>query len=82
MSKTTYYKQCRYERETTQGKLIDVAWIPEKLAVVGKVIYLDKFPEALWTVTAVGSKRMPYSDLKAKEKVNRKYGQSAGLNCD
>lgn len=82
MSKVTYFKQCRYERQTHQGKLIDVAWIPEKLAVIGKVIYLTEFPEDLWTVTSVGTKRMAHSDLKEKEKVNRKYGQSTGLNCD
>ena len=54
--KDPYYRQCRYELETSEGKKVDTAWIPEKLAKVGKKIYFGKktsAPEELWTVTAV-----------------------------
>lgn len=79
--KVEYYKQCRMERETARGVSVDVAWIPEKFAKVGKLVYLVDKPDDVYTVTAVGS-RQDESYLKAKEKINRKFGASAGLNCD
>jgi hypothetical protein len=79
--KKEYYKQCRMEREYITGKKIDVAWIPEKFAKVGKLIYILDKPEEIWTVMAIGS-RKDETYLKAKEKVQRRYGQSAGLNCE
>lgn len=34
----TLYKLCDLSRETRDGKYVDVAWIPEKFAAVGRVI--------------------------------------------
>lgn len=59
--KDPWYKQCTYETPTGEGsKKVDVAWIPEKLAKVGKKIYFGKrtdAPTELWTVTSVGGRQ-------------------------
>lgn len=79
--KEQYYRQCTYERPTENGKAMDTAWLPEHLAQVGKQFVIKARPEYTYTVTSVGSRRT-ISYLKGKEQTNRKYGQSAGLNCD
>ncbi len=40
MSKTTYYRQCHMAKPTKTGKWEQTSWIPEKFAVVGKVLKL------------------------------------------
>lgn len=79
--KAIFYRQCRYEMATEGGKIWDTAWIPENLAKIGKQIYLTAHPEKVYTVVSVGSRR-DGAFLKNKENINRKFGQSAGLNCD
>jgi len=62
-SSKEFYRQCRYERVLSEGGTKwDVAWIPEKLAKVGKRIYFGKkrkgvAPDELWTVTSVSDTR-------------------------
>lgn len=58
-----FYRQCQYERPLPcGGKKFDVAWLPEKLAKVGKTIYFgekrdDVAPDEFWTVVSVGDNR-------------------------
>ena len=67
--KDPYYRQCRYETPVENGKKVDTAWLPEKLAVVGKKIYFGKKKKSseesrtLWTITAVYSIRKKESWL-------------------
>ena len=63
-----YYRQCTYK--STSG-LIETAWIPEKLAVVGKKIYFGnktKTPETLWEVISASDGRHPESYLRNHER--------------
>jgi hypothetical protein len=58
--KDPWYRQCTYEMPTEEGKKVDVSWIPEKFAKVGKKIYFGKridSPEELWTVVSVGGRQ-------------------------
>ena len=54
--KEEWYRQCKFEVPTETGKKLDVAWIPEKFAKVGKKIYIGEKrpnPEEIWVVTHV-----------------------------
>lgn len=56
-NKKAYYIQCTYESETDEGKMIGHAFLPEKYAEIGRVIYFGKktsTPDRLWTVVSVG----------------------------
>jgi len=61
--KARWYKQCTFNQPTEQGHRVHTAWIPEKLAVVGKKVYFGKKaekpePELLWTVSSVSDGRV------------------------
>ena len=54
--KTVLYKQCTYRSPTKNGYTVETAWLPAKLAIVGKTIYFGKKtnkPDRLWTITSV-----------------------------
>ena len=56
-NRKTFFKQCSFFSETKHGRKEHVAWIPEKFAQVGRVIYFGnktETPETLWTVETVG----------------------------
>lgn len=66
MSKKTFYRQCRMVKE---GCLFQVSWLPEKFAVVGKVLKLRNDDTGEWdngwVVTCAGKNRVdepPYAD--------------------
>jgi len=63
---TDIYRQCKYTRATEDGYKFDVAWIPEKFAVRGKVIRF-KDSQELWTIAEVWGKRT-YAWLLANER--------------
>jgi hypothetical protein len=55
MSKLTYYRQCRLQKENSQ----QMSWIPEEFAEVNKVLKLrneDGEWDNGWTVTSVGNR--------------------------
>ena len=61
----TYYRHCTYSlHQTAGGILMETAWLPEKLAVMGKKIYFGKKPQIptkLWEIVSVGDHRLPES---------------------
>lgn len=66
MSKKTFYRQCRLVKE---GRLFQVSWLPEKFAVVGKILKLRNEDnnewDNGWLVTSAGDNRVdepPYAD--------------------
>lgn len=68
----TNYRQCTF-RTPPEGDTYteSTAYLPEKLAVVGKPIYFGKTtstPDKLWVVTAVSSTSQPESYVKAHER--------------
>jgi hypothetical protein len=53
--KDSWYRQCKFET-VEEPKKVDVAWVPEKFAAVGKKVYFgDKRPnpEPIWIVAEV-----------------------------
>ena len=49
-----YYKQCRLEKKTDKGVLVETAWIPEKFAIKHK--YLKIKQDDGWKVCSVGER--------------------------
>jgi hypothetical protein len=47
MPRQTLYKQCELTRPVEDGLAREVAWIPEKFAVPGRYVKLDRMPEAI-----------------------------------
>jgi hypothetical protein len=76
MSKTIYYRQCRYERVKADGsKGWDETWIPEHLAKVGKKIYFGEKgnpgPDDMYTVITVGTTRRTGPQLRDEQNINK-----------
>ena len=74
--KIQFFKQCRYEKPTEDGSVWDVAWLPEALAKVGKIIYFPDEPDELWTVTSAGTNRRTGAEALEKQRISRKFGPS------
>lgn len=56
-----YYRQCTFVKEAEGSTTSQVAWIPEKYAVLGKSLYFGKKtnnPQELWVVSSVGDVRL------------------------
>jgi hypothetical protein len=77
--KIQFYRQCRYERPTDDGKKWDEAWLPEALAKVGKTIYFPEEPEELWTVTSAGSTRRTGAEALDKVRTARRYKSTTDI---
>lgn len=77
--KEVWYRQCRMEREHDLGKSWDVAWIPEALAKVGKLVYLTEAPDEIYTITSVGTNRRSQAEAHMKEKVARNYFKTTDI---
>lgn len=75
--KEVWYKQCRYER--TDGTGWDVAWIPEGLAKMGKIIYLTESPDVLYRITVVGTNRRSQAEAHVKERAQRNYFKTTDI---
>jgi len=57
--KQEWFRQCTFTSPTEDGEVVHIAWIQEKFAVTGKVVYFGKktdTPDRLWTVTTVGGR--------------------------
>jgi len=68
---TTWFKQCTFASPAEKGKTVQVAWVPEKFAVVGKQVYFGKktqTPERIWTVTKASARRVSNKYLTEHER--------------
>lgn len=73
---TINYRQCTFRTpvEHADGSGVyteSTAWLPEKVAVVGKHIYFGQKtsdPEKMWKVMTVSSHSQPESYVKAHER--------------
>ncbi len=58
--KNMWYRQCTLTSPTEDGKMCQIAWIPEKFAVKGRVVYFGKktaSPKRFWTVVSAPAAR-------------------------
>jgi len=71
-NKEVYYKQCTFESPLENGVTRGIAWIPEKLAVVGQEIFFgkreDRETAAKYIVTQVPEFRAAGSYLQKHER--------------
>jgi hypothetical protein len=69
MREVELYRQCTLERVTEKGRSIDVAYIPEKYAKIGKGIEHNNNGEwegNVWTVTKMSNKTADGKDISRK----------------
>jgi hypothetical protein len=66
MPKIVFYRQCRLAKPTDAGELRQMSWIPDRFAVLDKVLQLRE-PDGKWdngwVVTSVGSNRLRDDEL-------------------
>lgn len=75
MAKEIFCKQCVLVRHHGKNSRTQTtSWVPEKLAIEGKLVTMDDEPE-VWIVESVGTMKRNQKDLKEREKVHRKYRQ-------
>jgi hypothetical protein len=76
MSNKQIYRQCSLELPLENGgKLIDTAWIPAKLAKIGKRLVIDTKAEGYrdgWVVKSVGGSREE-SEVKNQTEAQRAF---------
>jgi hypothetical protein len=77
--KEVWYRQCRMEREHDLGTSWDIAWIPETLAKVGKLVYLTESPDLIYTITSVGTSRRSQAEAHDKVKAQRNYFKTTDI---
>lgn len=73
----TYFRQCEMRSQQT----VQVAWIPEKFAEIGRVLIFGKrTPDApRWTVTTVSNMRLEESYLVAHERDYKTQRQASDV---
>lgn len=81
MSQETHYKHCTMRRPASNGTLVEIAWIPEKFAEVGRKIILGKkTPGApIWEVSQVSDLRLPESYLLDHERDYKTQRQASDI---
>lgn len=72
-NKQTWYKQCTLSSPAADGsgKHVQVAWIPEQFAVVGRKVYFGKktaSPERIWEVDSASDNRISGDYLGERER--------------
>jgi hypothetical protein len=63
--KKLYYYQCELRKEINNGYKTDVAWLPEKYAIIGKYLKINE--EDGWKVIWIGAKQ-PANVVEEKER--------------
>lgn len=68
MSTESYFRQCELRKETATGNRVQVTWIPERHAFVGKHLKLkdgDAWTDG-WCVLSVGATRRSAAETRAR----------------
>lgn len=54
-----WYRQCALEKPTTKGNMVQISWIPDKFAKIGKFLKLleNGVWENGWMVASVGGRQ-------------------------
>ncbi len=66
MKNSVYYRQCKMEEVNNDGKtIIYTAWIPERMAIVGKIVEIDhsKDRSQSYTIKSVSINRMMRDEI-------------------
>ena len=77
MSNKQIYRQCVLERKIENGVLTDHAWIPARLAKVGKMLTITTKSKDIqdgWIVKSVGGSRED-SEIKNQTETQREFAK-------
>lgn len=80
MAKPVFYRQCRLSKPTANGEFVQVGWIPDKFAVVGKTIRLwadDAWDEG-WIVKTAGGNRLAAADVPDFHELSKAHLRATG----
>ena len=78
----TFFKQCHFSTKTENGTKEHVAWIPERLARVGGVVYFGNKsdnPDTLWEVISVGDTKKDGKYLSDHERDYKTQRQASDI---
>lgn len=70
--------QCRFEQETPDGLVTEVAWVEEKGSRVGSLVEL-KGKDGLWRVTHNSGHPIDSSKLAEKQAADRRQRQGSDI---
>ena len=86
MGRKIYYRQCGYEQARPpegHGRRFDVAWLPEQLARVGRVVHFgakrEVAPDELYRVTWVGDNRRSAEWLTDKRNADQHQREASDV---
>ena len=80
MAKPVFYRQCRLSKPCPGGECVQVGWIPERFAVVGKSIRLwanEAWDEG-WVVTTAGGHRLAAADVPDFHELSKAHLRATG----
>jgi hypothetical protein len=80
MAKPVFYRQCRLAKPHAGGEFVQIGWIPEKFAVVGKTIRLraDAAWDDGWVVTTAGGRRLAAADVPDFHELSKAHLRATG----
>ena len=81
MSKTTYFRQCHLVKRVEAGTMHQTTWIPERFAIVGKVLKLRDDGGAWddgWRVERAGRTRLAEDDLFDSHQDTKAHRRATG----
>ena len=81
MARDVFYRQCRLVKQTQTGELQQVSWIPDRFAVVGKVLKLradDKTWDNGWVVQSAGHNRLSVDQVPDFHEMSKAHLRATG----
>ena len=81
MGREVYYRQCRLIKRTLVGQLIQLSWIPEPHATVGKMVRLREEDGSWndgWLVSEAGTHRLTGDQLPDYHQISRAHLRATG----
>ncbi len=81
MAKDVFYRQCRLVKRLPAGELVQVSWIPEPHAALGRVVKLrdeDGSWDDGWVVKEAGSNRLTTDQLPDFHQLSKAHLRASG----
>lgn len=79
--KPVFYRQCRLVKQVGASQCVQVSWIPDPFARVGRVLRLrdaDKVWDNGWVVQTAGSTRFAEADVPDFHEISKAHLRATG----